>query len=944
MPFGFAVAGGALLGATLGGGGGGGGSGSTGAQQTGSTVYNTNIPQYAQPYVQNMLNATQSQLFQTDANGNITGFNQYQPYTGMDQQALQNAQQAVAGFSPLQQQAQSSAANLQMPGQYGQATNLTNAGIMGALGTTGQAGMYGRQGAQAGQQAAGQSSMYGMGSVAQGQQGANIGQQLGQQSTNPSAVGAYMNPYIQNSLNPQLQLLAQQTGINSAAQQSAATSAGAFGGSRSALANSLNQQAGNLAAQQAIGQGYNTAYTNAQQQMNAANQAALAGNQQALTGYSQGLQGAQQAGNLGIAGAQAGLAGVGAQQAAYNQAMQGAGQLGQLGTTQLAAQQGILGTQNQLGAQQQANAQQIINQGIQNYATAQQYPLMQLGTMSNMLRGLPMQSATTQQYQAAPSALTQTIGAAGTGAMLGSMYAAKGGLLKTKKMAAGGIASYGEGDIIESTKQDLEQMPSSELNKELASTSSDTVKNKIRGILAARAGVPMTAAGGGIIAFADSTDENNQSVVKEDPAAVRQAYIDAANLQAAQNPPSDTPVAPTNTSRFSQMGTPTSRFSPQGITAAAPTDPNAPVLAGRGVPVQPTISPRMQAALADQARTQQVQTPPAASGALGLTPGESVVQPDSAATTAASGAITNAAPANAAPPNPKIVHAEQAKADAKNTPHITTEQYARDRALANPDNAAKVFGLPMLKSFTNENYLAEKEAYVGKNDVAGQVAKQEDVRAREEKTASDREKLIWAQAFATMGTTPGSLLVAGMTGVKSAIPQLIASKDKRNEAMNRIDDAIAAIHKADRAERAGDFEANEKHTEKGIEHYLNAYKIYNEHVDKQAQISAEYAKVGATKEQTNYLAGAKYAETVDAMNEKIRTSKPYIQAQSDLSTWANNKSDIGKSKVATAQATLAEANARIKANSERAEQVMSNVTPEKYRVKSNDQSKVIKLD
>jgi len=36
------------------------------------------------------------------------------------------------------------------------------------------------------------------------------------------------------------------------------------------------------------------------------------------------------------------------------------------------------------GAAQQAQQQQIINQAMQDYANAQQYPLMQLGTMSNM--------------------------------------------------------------------------------------------------------------------------------------------------------------------------------------------------------------------------------------------------------------------------------------------------------------------------------------------------------------------------------------------------------------------------------------------------------------------------------------------------------------------------------------------------------------------------------
>ena len=135
-------------------------------------------------------------------------------------------------------------------------------------------------------------------------------------------------------------------------------------------------------------------------------------------------------------------------QAAYNQAMQGAGQLANLGQQQLAAQQGIYGLQNQYGAQQQALQQSILNQAMQDYANAQQYPLMQLGTMSNMLRGLPMQAQTTQQYQAAPNAITQGIGAVGAyGALSGALNSGKtgaaagaeGGLpkeFKMKKMAS----------------------------------------------------------------------------------------------------------------------------------------------------------------------------------------------------------------------------------------------------------------------------------------------------------------------------------------------------------------------------------------------------------------------------------------------------------------------------------------------------------------------------
>ena len=125
-----------------------------------------------------------------------------------------------------------------------------------------------------------------------------------------------------------------------------------------------------------------------------------------------GMQGA----GLGIQGAQAGLQGVAAQQAGYGQLGQQASNLANIGGQQLGATENIAQLQNTLGSQQQQQQQNIINQDVQNYATAQQYPYMQLGMLSNMLHGLPMQSATTQSYQALPTTAQQMMGA-GIGAL-----------------------------------------------------------------------------------------------------------------------------------------------------------------------------------------------------------------------------------------------------------------------------------------------------------------------------------------------------------------------------------------------------------------------------------------------------------------------------------------------------------------------------------------------
>jgi type II secretory pathway pseudopilin PulG len=143
-----------------------------------------------------------------------------------------------------------------------------------------------------------------------------------------------------------------------------------------------------LAQNQLVGNAYNQAYQNAQTQ-------------------------AQNVANLGLQGAQAGI--------------QGAGQLANIGTGQLAAQQGILGLQNQYGTQQQQQQQNVINQAMQNYATAQQYPMSQLQQLSNLAQPYVSKDVTTTAQAPAPSAVA-TLGALGTTGIAGlGLYNAMGG-------------------------------------------------------------------------------------------------------------------------------------------------------------------------------------------------------------------------------------------------------------------------------------------------------------------------------------------------------------------------------------------------------------------------------------------------------------------------------------------------------------------------------------
>jgi hypothetical protein len=324
----------------------GGGGGSSGP--TTSTVYQQSIPTELMPITQSTLGAAAQQVYNTDTSGNITGIKPYQPYST-------NPSDYIAGFSPLQSASFAGASGLTTPGQFEAGSKLAGASGLGSLGMVGSL--------------------------------AGTGANYNAMATSPTAMSAFMNPYVSSALAPQLAEIQRQGQIAATQAASQATGSGAFGGTRGQLAQNEAARNAMMAQQQAIGQGYNQAFNQAQQ--------------------------AQQFGaNLGLQGQQAALGALG-------QAGQAGATLGQLGTQQLGAQQGIIGLQNQMGAQQQQQQQNIINQAIQDYATGQQFPMQQLASMMALIRGTPIQTTSTQSYQAAPSPISQAagLGTAGIGAL-----------------------------------------------------------------------------------------------------------------------------------------------------------------------------------------------------------------------------------------------------------------------------------------------------------------------------------------------------------------------------------------------------------------------------------------------------------------------------------------------------------------------------------------------
>ena len=709
--------------------------------QTSSNVTNTNVPEYARPYVENMLSATQNQLFKTEGNS-ITGFQPYKAYGGTyDEAGNQTAydpSKAIAGFSPMQQQAMSMA-----NGPEGFAQN----------------------------------------------------------------VGGYMSPYMQNVTDIQKREAARQSGIQGIQQQAQATQAGAFGGSRDAIQRAerernLSQQMGDIQAQ-----GSQAAFANAQNQFNT-----------------------------------------------------------------------NLGQMNAAGALQQQNQQQIINQSLQDYANAQQYPLMQLGTMSNMLRGLPMQSQTTQQYQAQANPITQGIGALGAGASLYNATKAEGGVIKS--MASGGITSIPRYDVGGAVISQLATMPDEALKKEAMESPSPRVREMAAAILKQRQaglqaepqaaeapqgvgpmGVDYNAnyAGGGIIAFAKGKEVDAEEAARY--ARQTEMYVLGAQQAAADRAREpqlrlrDAPETPVLRQRT--VAAPPDALPPltdaqrQAMTAGAqqairagnrsgilnyvaPPPPPAPAAAPRPAPAQaPVIEAEPKAS--QDAGIALAKQPTDVLAARGLA---TIPPADAAAAAAAKTGIVETDPGRAAIADAKKLM-EPFAAEAKMS---TQALYEQDLA------AKKALGLD--------------------NSEAKQKLMQQ-MMAERANLGDEANRQNWmrrAQFFAEMASTPGNTLVAGMVALKNRIPDILQDSKDQKLARQQADKAIFDLEESMRLEKLGAYDKADARRQTAIktmaelQSHLTTASVQQGSAEKQLQGNLAQAAATVTAGQGHDAANIKHAE------------------------------------------------------------------------------------
>ena len=342
----------------------GGGSKGGGGGNTTQTSYSTNLPEYAKPFYEELLKQTGKQVYQTDASGNVTGVQEYKPYTG----------ERVAGFTPEQEKVQTEVAGLTAPGGFGRAA--TGLGTGEALG-------YGTAGL-------GLSQAFGYSPTAIS--GGTFGA--------PEAT-AYMSPYASNVTDIAVREARKQADLAKTAGMTGAIGRGTFGGARQALLQSEQERGAQQNIANIRAQGQQDAYLNAQK-MFESDQA------RRMKAAELGQQGQQYAAGLGkelgVAGLQTGL--------------EASAKQGALAATEQVSNLERLKAQAASAGEKQALQQEINNLKYQTFQEQKNYEKAQLDYLSNILRGNAAALGTTQvQYAPAPSLASQLggVGLAGLG-------------------------------------------------------------------------------------------------------------------------------------------------------------------------------------------------------------------------------------------------------------------------------------------------------------------------------------------------------------------------------------------------------------------------------------------------------------------------------------------------------------------------------------------------
>ena len=208
-----------------------------------------------------------------------------------------------------------------------------------------------------------------------------------------------------------------------------------------------------------------------------------------------------------------------------------------------------------------------------------------------------------------------------------------------------------------------------------------------------------------------------------------------------------------------------------------------------------------------------------------------------------------------------------------------------------------------------EEIAAKKLAFLGgdvrKEERAGLMAE----RASAKDEARRAQSLRMAEFFAAWGSTPGSTINAGLSALKTKLPDIIT--DSREEAKIRraINKDIAALDKADRLEKSGAWDEAAKIKQ---DQAKNAYNVWGKKIDylsaresDQSRITAaQITQSGKNNENKQYTAlVGKRTEIEKAITTKLDKLDPMTKTFAAMESSKDPKTQAqitaAKAKVAT---------------------------------------------
>lgn len=231
----------------------------------------------------------------------------------------------------------------------------------------------------------------------------------------------YMDPYLEQVLERQKESIRREAQRQQAGRSAQAVQAGAFGGSRQAVQEALAEE--NVMRQMADVEatGRQRAFEQAQQQFERDRQARAEAQRLGLAGAQQLAEQDLRARQLGLQSAEQ-LANLEAQ--AQQLGMTGAELLASLGAKEFETGVQAAGLLEAVGKAETAREQQMLDMAYQDYLRQRDYPREQLQFMSSILRGVPVSPSQEQAMFQPVNPYQQLLG---TGISGLSLYRALGG-------------------------------------------------------------------------------------------------------------------------------------------------------------------------------------------------------------------------------------------------------------------------------------------------------------------------------------------------------------------------------------------------------------------------------------------------------------------------------------------------------------------------------------